>query len=153
MCYAWLKIASYILRRSNLKNPTFNWTLFGCRIFDGRLIESKKSYSTNKANRIEFKTFNPTECTRLLNLFINWYVLLRIRELFEHNIIQLKNVFSSNKFQNSYTQSRHSSLLILSFFWRFWLQRCNLSVLPDVLGRFLLKLYISKSRVSNKHNQ
>ena len=61
---------------------------FGCRIFDIRRtanrmskirhpkkgdsnvelrpIESKKSDPTNKANRIEFSTFDPTECTRLV---------------------------------------------------------------------------------------
>ena len=43
MCKVWLKIASYILRRSNLKNPTFDRTRFGCRIFDRRLIECRKS--------------------------------------------------------------------------------------------------------------
>ena len=32
-----------------------------------RPIVSKKSDPTNKANRIEFATFDPTECTRLNN--------------------------------------------------------------------------------------
>ena len=31
-----------------------------------RPIESKKSDPTNKANRIEFAPFDPTECTRLV---------------------------------------------------------------------------------------
>ena len=33
-----------------------------------RPIESKKSDPTNKANRIEFATFDPTECTRLCGM-------------------------------------------------------------------------------------
>ena len=42
--------------RSNRKNP----------IRQIRRIESKKSDPTNKANRIEFATFDPIECTRLI---------------------------------------------------------------------------------------
>ena len=77
--------------RSNVENPTSEEGRFECWIFDGRLIEcrksdiprrglrmsnirhstmwpieSKKSDPTNKANPIEFSTFDPTECTRLL---------------------------------------------------------------------------------------
>ena len=36
-----------------------------------RPIESKNSDPTNKANRIEFATFDPTECTRLVKFVIN----------------------------------------------------------------------------------
>ena len=89
----------YILRRSDIKNPTFDRTCFGCRIFDirrtadrmskiwhpkkrtsdveysafdGRSIESKKPDPTNKANRIEFAIFDPTECTRLVGIHFWW---------------------------------------------------------------------------------
>ena len=42
------------LRTSNIRHSTM------------RPIESKKSDPTNKANQIEFSTFDPTECTRLI---------------------------------------------------------------------------------------
>ena len=42
------------LRMSNIRHSTM------------RPIESKKSDPTNKANQIEFSTFDPTECTRLV---------------------------------------------------------------------------------------
>ena len=92
VCNVWLKIANYILRRSNVKNPTFDQTRFGCWIFDIRLMVDRISnsrhsieyasvveYSTvdcaadriekirsnNEANRIEFAKVDPTECTCL----------------------------------------------------------------------------------------
>ena len=65
---------------SDVEYPTFDGRLIGCRKSDIRKralrmsnirhwtmrpIESKKSDPTNKANRIEFSTFDSTECTRL----------------------------------------------------------------------------------------
>ena len=44
------------LQMSNIRHSTM------------RPIESKKSDPTNKANRIEFSTFDPTECTRLISM-------------------------------------------------------------------------------------
>ena len=52
LCNVWLKIANYILRRSNLKNPTFDRTRFGCRIFDIR----RWPISDRKSNRIFLHT-------------------------------------------------------------------------------------------------
>ena len=49
-----------VLRMSNIRHSTM------------RPIESKKSDPTNKANRIEFATFDPTECTRLDQTDSKW---------------------------------------------------------------------------------
>ena len=87
----WLKVANYILRSSNVQYlnwgasdveySRFDGQLIECRKSDIRRralrmsnirhstmqpIESKKSDPTNKANRIEFSTFDSTECTRLI---------------------------------------------------------------------------------------
>ena len=137
MCNVWLKIANYILRRSNLKNLTFDRKRIGSRIFDirwtadrmskirhpkkraldveystfdERLIECRKSdirrselrmsnirHSTvgrsNRKNpiqqirRIEFATFDPTECTRLIhipyNSLLTWILILQENLLVE----------------------------------------------------------------------
>ena len=55
-----------VLRMSNIRHSTSGWLNFEYSTFDRRPIESKKSDQTNKANRIEFATFDPTKCTRLL---------------------------------------------------------------------------------------
>ena len=43
MCNVQLKIANYILHRSNLKNPTFDRTRFGCQIFEIRRTADRMS--------------------------------------------------------------------------------------------------------------
>ena len=68
--------------RSNAENPKKVASDVECRKSDIRRralrmsnirhsimqpIESKKSDPTNRANRIEFSTFDPTECTRLIS--------------------------------------------------------------------------------------
>ena len=52
-------------------------------------IESKKSDPTNKANQIEFATFDPTECTRLVSTFKNT-VIQNDKHNFESNFIKFK---------------------------------------------------------------
>ena len=53
--------------RSNRKNPIRRRVLRMSNIRHSTIwpIESKNSDPTNKANRIEFATFDPSECTRL----------------------------------------------------------------------------------------
>ena len=53
-------------RMSKIRHPKKRGSDVEYSIFDGRPIESKKSDQTNKANRIEFATFDPTECTLLV---------------------------------------------------------------------------------------
>ena len=87
-CNVWLKIANYILRRSNLKNSRF----------DGRPIESKKSDPINKTNRIEFSTFDPTECTHLI-----WtWKSLPIDIYFEISLWRKESFDSTEKFRRKY---------------------------------------------------
>ena len=43
LCNVWLKIEKYILRRSNLKNPTSEEASFGCQIFNIRRTAERMS--------------------------------------------------------------------------------------------------------------
>ena len=56
MC-VWLKISNYILHRSNLKNPTFGRTRFGCNI-------EYSAFDANRcdANRIPIMHSIPSQC-------------------------------------------------------------------------------------------
>ena len=70
LCNVWLKIANYILRRSNLKNPTFDRTRFGCRIFDIRRTAvrmSKIRDPKKRASDVKYSTFDENAFKKLWN--------------------------------------------------------------------------------------
>ena len=119
----WLKVANYILRSSNVRYPNWGASDVEYSTFDGRPIESKKSYPSNKTNRIEFATFDLTECTRLIIILCK---LLPQGSCREKNQTPGKNISMILRLEMILSAVSYERKDIIFFMKKIW----NLKIIP-----------------------
>ena len=91
LCIVWLKIANYILHRPNVKNPTFDRTRFGFRIFDIRQTADQMSnirYPKKHASDVEYSAFDG----RMIESKKSDPTMCRIESNLRHSILQNAHV-------------------------------------------------------------